>query len=424
MEDSSRYKFAELRRQAEALKAEGHSADITLSNELTELIHELEVHHIELELQHTELERTNMLLEKARQDYVNLFDFAPVGYIVINDEGIIVQANLTACAMLRIDRSRIIGQSLSSFLAQPGKDMLYIHRREVFQNREAQRFSVEITTREETTFHAQLNMEPVPDDKKLCRIALTDITVMKNAEARMKQALFREQEVNQLKAKLIDVISYEVPAPLKRALLIVDLLLNDEHVEEPHIVRHLKLLEHNIWYIHNFIKDVFMAYQLNNLSFQATFEPLDIVQFARNVAEDLEEHFDKHRIEFVTNKESHMVMLDHNLLRRVFVSLLNNAYKYSTDEIEFRIHADQSKVTIHFTDFGRGIPEDDQPHVFQLFYRGSNVDDVPGFGLGLSVVKQAVEAMDGTVQINSVEFQRTTVTIRIPTQRVTEENAE
>lgn len=417
MENNRKYKFAELRRQAEALKAEGHNAGIALSDEIAELIHDLEVHHIELELQHVELERTNALLEKTRQEYADLFDFAPIGYLILDRESNIVRANLTASALLRTDRAKLVGQNLSTFLKQSDKDLLYIHRRDLFNNKEPQRFTADINTPDASVLSVQVNMEPVQDNPDLCRVALVDISILKTAESRLKQALFREQELNQLKAKLINVISYEVPAPLNRALLIVDLLLSDQNIDNPQVLKHLKLVEHNIWYINNFIKDVLMAYQLNDLPFQVTFESFDIVEFSKNIADDFEAQNDTNRIKFVSNIDTKIVLLDRNLLRRSIISLLNNALKYSTEEIEFRLHADHNRVTIHVTDFGRGISPEDEPYVFQLFYRGGNVEDIPGFGLGLSVVKSAVEALNGTVSLSSVEHQRTTVTLRIPTQQ-------
>ncbi|WP_221087994.1 PAS domain-containing protein [Deinococcus aquaedulcis] len=67
--------------------------------------HELLVHQIELRLQNEELNRKNLELELARQEYEQLFDFAPVGYATLDDTGVVLRANLTLCRMLGVDRA-------------------------------------------------------------------------------------------------------------------------------------------------------------------------------------------------------------------------------------------------------------------------------------------------------------------------------
>ena len=69
---------------------------------IDEIIHELEVHQIELEMQNSELKNTLVALEEAKDRYMDLYDFAPVGYLTISSKGVIVEANLTAATMLGV----------------------------------------------------------------------------------------------------------------------------------------------------------------------------------------------------------------------------------------------------------------------------------------------------------------------------------
>ena len=89
--------------------------DLTMEKAKT-LLHELEVHQIELEMQNQELREAQQQLEKARDEYCDLFDFAPVGYLILNEKGVINNINLTACHLFGIDRLHIKGKPFSAYL--------------------------------------------------------------------------------------------------------------------------------------------------------------------------------------------------------------------------------------------------------------------------------------------------------------------
>ncbi len=93
--------------------------------EIDKLIHELRVHQIELEMQNEELRRTQMDLEESRNHYVELYDFAPVGYLSLDMEGTIIETNLTACKLLGNERKIILNQRLERFISDVYKDSWY-----------------------------------------------------------------------------------------------------------------------------------------------------------------------------------------------------------------------------------------------------------------------------------------------------------
>jgi len=77
-----------------------------------ELIHDLQVHQIELEMQAEELRGAKLALEESRDTYLDLYEFAPVGYLTLTDKGIITNVNLTGAMLLEIERSTLIGAPL------------------------------------------------------------------------------------------------------------------------------------------------------------------------------------------------------------------------------------------------------------------------------------------------------------------------
>jgi signal transduction histidine kinase len=107
---------------------------------------------------------------------------------------------------------------------------------------------------------------------------------------------------------------------------------------------------------------------------------------------------------------------DERLLRHIFSNLLSNAVKYSPEGscVDFEIEREGANAVCRIRDRGRGIPEQDLPWLFRAFHRGGNVGQVPGSGLGLTIVKRCVELHRGTIHIQSKVGEGTVVTVRLP----------
>ncbi len=175
-----------LRQQAEKQLLE---RDVDLSNmpleDITELIHELEVHQIELEMQNEELRQAQLDLEAARDKYTDLYDFAPVGYFSISDRGLILDANLAGATMLGLERGKLTGQRFSQFIAQNDQDVFYLHRQKLFETQTKQVCELKLIKKDMTEFYAQLESCAVKDEAgnhSVIRTSLSDITERKLAD--------------------------------------------------------------------------------------------------------------------------------------------------------------------------------------------------------------------------------------------------
>lgn len=96
-----------------------------------------------------------------------------------------------------------------------------------------------------------------------------------------------------------------------------------------------------------------------------------------------------------------MVSADKNRLTQIIENLINNSRKYAKTSIDIRLTQEPDRVNIHFTDYGKGIPDKDMPFIFDKFYRGRNVENEQGSGLGLYIVKYLVEKMGGRVLLHN-----------------------
>jgi PAS domain-containing protein len=133
--DKTRQKLKELRAKAEEkLGSVDLESSSGLTPEVKTLIHELHVYQIELEMQNEELRRAQAALEASRAHYLELYDFAPMGYLTLDADGLIVEINLTASKLLGKDRRDIVTQRFASFIHDDYKDIWYRHFQSAKQN--------------------------------------------------------------------------------------------------------------------------------------------------------------------------------------------------------------------------------------------------------------------------------------------------
>lgn len=139
-------------------------------------------------------------------------------------------------------------------------------------------------------------------------------------------------------------------------------------------------------------------------------------EFCQELIESFQLQSDRRLIEFSYRGDDADVELDPALLRQILINLLTNAIKYSPADRSVWLTAEinAGAIVLQVQDQGMGIPPEEQSHLFELFYRCSNVQSIRGSGLGLAVVKTCVNAYNGQIQITSQPGQGTTVTITLP----------
>lgn len=159
--------------------------------EVAVIVHELRVHQVELEMQNDELRKAQVELEQSRTKYAELFDFAPVGYLVFDPNGLIVEANLTATSLLGIERSRLLGKAFSLRVAPAGRDTWHLHYHAVFKTAGKQQCQIEVMGKDETRLVVRLHSRPVLNENGkvvLCHTALADVTALVRAEQRLRDS--------------------------------------------------------------------------------------------------------------------------------------------------------------------------------------------------------------------------------------------
>ncbi len=128
-------------------------------------------------------------------------------------------------------------------------------------------------------------------------------------------------------------------------------------------------------------------------------EKLELCSFVeRVVLEIADEHND---VIFEKPEFEAFISADKNRLTQIIENIINNSRKYAKTKVDIKLTQADDSVNIHFTDYGKGIPDSDMPFIFDKFYRGKNVEGEQGSGLGLYIVKYLVEKMNGKVLLHN-----------------------
>lgn len=177
-----------------------------------------------------------------------------------------------------------------------------------------------------------------------------------------------------------------------------------------------------------------IAKQLDDLVFfgksevgQIEFKPksVDLADFCRTQIMQMQplSESKQQSIEFYSQGNCKAAGIDENILHHILINLLSNAIKYSPNgsKIEFGVLCEPERAIIKIKDQGIGIPEIDQQQLFDLFFRGSNVNSIPGSGMGLSIVQNLVEIHSGKIELESKVGIGTTFLLILPVRSLSAE---
>ena len=237
--------------------------------------------------------------------------------------------------------------------------------------------------------------------------------------AQTQAALEQEKALTAFKSQIIAMVSHEYNAPLTAIQTAAATLkahrpsLNVQMQD-----RFLKMIEQKSKHLSTLVSDMLVVNQaeLNELKLQPVAFPLDTFLGQLIAEQQMLVASSQHELTFRIRGNIEGFVGDRGLLRQVFVNLLTNAIKYSPDggSIRVQLIGDDSQVTCHVRDEGIGIPEEDQARLFRPFCRGSNVGSITGTGLGLHIVKIAVELHGGSLQLKSQSNKGAHFTVCLP----------
>ncbi|MCD8740814.1 PAS domain-containing sensor histidine kinase [Mucilaginibacter roseus] len=377
------------------------------------------------------------------------------GIITIDERGRVESINPSACRLFLYAPDEVVGNNIAMLMPPPDREQhdSYIHR----YQRTGQAHIIGIgrevqgLRKDGTVFPFRLAVSEVQySGRKIYTGFIHDLSREKKAEERLReyaanleqqvqertqslkntvdelqiakeevsQSLEKEKELGQLKSRFVSMASHEFRTPLSAIQLSAVLIEKyASQLNNPNISKHINKIKGSIGNLTSILNDFLSLERLEAGKVEPVFTPFDIVKFSEEITEEMQMIAkEAQNIVYQHTGTTSMVSLDQGLLRNCIINLISNAIKYSGEHtfIEFNTELTDDQLIIIIKDNGIGIPESDQKHLFEAFFRAHNTGNIPGTGLGLNIVARYATLMNGQIAFESKINQGTSFTLAFP----------
>lgn len=278
-----------------------------------------------------------------------------------------------------------------------------------------------------------------PFDEQQLNITIEIALNKYQGENKLRKSLIDSEKYRQVteeslrvKNQYISMISHELRQPISQILLSAETLeVSQEKFDMTKKKQYLQFIQNAAENMDEMVENLLFIGRSENGKIEIERQPIELAEFCQQLIEQLQLNPNQDsRIRLAIAPETpDRVLLDKKLLHHILTNLLANALKYSSEEgqVSFVIFTEEDyesslktghqQLIIQVQDSGIGIPKEDMKNLFDPFHRCSNVQNIKGNGLGLSIVKKAVELQAGSIQVDSEVGVGTTFTIRLPLVR-------
>jgi len=240
---------------------------------------------------------------------------------------------------------------------------------------------------------------------------------LRRSEHELKVALEKELHLNNLKSRFVSMASHEFRTPLSTMLSSTYLLEKYTTTDQqPNRIKHIGKIKESIHHMNALLEDFLSLGKLDEGKTLVAFSDFDLPELMNEVIEEIEPIRRNGQTIHLDANDIQQIHSDKKLLRNILVNLLSNACKFSNENKRIWIKAQKSKnqVQIQVKDEGIGICKEDQKFLFETFFRGRNVQNIQGTGLGLHIIRRYVELLNGNVELRSEIEKGTVVTLSLP----------
>ena len=399
----------------------------------TDLLHELQVHQVELEMQNESLRQTQNALEASRDRYVDLYDFAPVGYLTLSPEGLIVEINLTGAGMLGKPRELLLHRGFSSLLVDEDQSRWLLALTNMTADdaalKQHRRLPLAFSLPDGRLLHVQADITvlKVADGQPLIRVALTDITEKKVIAAELEkhrhhlEGLVRErtaelatakaaaEAANLAKSRFLANMSHEIRTPMNAIMGMANLLRRDGVT--PQQADRLDKISTASEHLLGIINDILDLSKIDAGKFAIEEGPVALASLMSNVRSILSQLAEAKGVQLQVECSACPTLLrgDATRLQQALLNYATNAVKFSEKGTvtlrTFVQDEDADSVLLRFVveDEGIGIAPEVLPRLFAAFEQGDNsiTRQYGGTGLGLAITRRLAELMGGTTGVVS-----------------------
>jgi PAS domain S-box-containing protein len=398
-------------------------------DEVQRIVHDLQVHQAELEVQNEELRRAQVSLDTARARYFDLYDLAPMGYCTISDRGLILEANLTAAAMLGVPRASLSGQAFTRFILPQDQDLYLRHRRLLLDGLPGPLCELRILGPGTAGFfwgNLSVRATQDPEGQLVFLVAITDISARRLAEE--DRAVLQTQLAHAQKLEAIGTLAGGIAHDFNNILgaILGGLSALDHDLGEasPHhneILEMMAMVE----------RGSNLSRQLLGFSCRGKYDvkPLNLGRVVQKTAA----LFGRSRLDIEVktslSQDLRAVLMDHAQLEEVLLNLLINAGQAMPQGGRLTLEAQNVElgpqelqpheappgrfVRLVVSDTGTGMNEATLARIFEPFFTTRGVGQ--GTGLGLPSVYGIVKHHGGFVRVESALNKGSSFALFLPT---------
>jgi PAS domain S-box-containing protein len=342
--------------------------------------------------------------------------------LLTRSDGIIRQTNPAFNDLFGYRADETFGQKLNRIALNDNLSCLMEHLSDVVKEREPRRLEITVHRKDGTTFDADIALAPIVRTNPtvvevIC--SLRDMTERKRMEAELRETLQKQKELNEFKSRFTSMVSHEFRTPLTTILSSSQLLQHyAAKLTEDKKGLHFQKIEASVRHLTEMLDDVLALGKAEAVVVaESTREIVDLEMLCRATIEEIQQSAGtSYKIVFRSEGEQPYLNGSEKLLRQAVSNLLSNAVKYSPQggdiNVELLCHEDTAFLRVQ--DYGIGIPKEEHSRLFTDFHRANNVGMIAGTGLGLVIVKRAVEAHGGFVTFESEVGVGTTFTVSLP----------
>jgi PAS domain S-box-containing protein len=380
------------------------------------LVYELRLHQVELEMQNEDLRRAHGALDAVRERYFDLYDMAPVGYCTVNEEGRILEANLTAATMLGVTRSALV-KRLFTHLIHIDHRSTYRHCcQQVHASGQTQSCDLPMLCGDGASIwvNVSANLANGTDGATGLRVTLKDVTErvrldaeLKAQNAELERTRLVAEKASRAKSDFLASMSHELRSPLNAILGFAQLMETSTPAPTPAQKASIDQILYGGWHLLHLVNEILELAGIESGQMALDMAPVALA----DVLSDCETMIKPQavtrgiQVNFPTFGQPCVVQGDRRRLQQVMINLLSNAIKYNrqggTVEVGWSLRP-QGRVRISVRDSGFGLAAEQLDLLFQPFNRlGQELGSLEGTGIGLVVSKRLLEMMGGTIGAHS-----------------------
>ncbi len=244
-----------------------------------------------------------------------------------------------------------------------------------------------------------------------------EVNERKKAEEEVRKLLVRERELNDLKSKFVSIASHEYSTPLSSVLssnALIEQYKKKSDYEK--IDKHTQSVRSSVNHLTSILNDFLSLGKLEEGKIEVEHQPVNLPMLFDDIREEMKPSLKEGQqilIDFKMDKDNFAT--DSRILRNILFNLISNASKYSDVNKKILVGGsnDGELLSISIRDEGIGIPELDQKYLFERFFRATNVSNIQGTGLGLTIVKRYVELLNGTLTFSSEQNRGSVFTVAL-----------